>query len=111
MQGSVINRLMEGSKQPIPEVGMAATICLWSDRYAGTVASVSRTGHQVAVRRDKATLVAGNMMSEGQEYRYEADPEGALYVFSRRKDGSYREVRGTKGLLLGQREEYRDPHF
>lgn len=111
MQGSLVNRLMEQSKQPQPEIGMGVTICMWSDRHAGTIVGMSRSGHRLAVQEDTATMIGGSAMSESQEYRYERNPDARIQVFTRRKDGSYRELGGSTGLLLGYREEYRDPTF
>lgn len=111
MQGSVINRIMEQSKQPEPELGMGVTICMWSDRHAGTIVGMSRTKHRLAVQADTATMVGGSAMSESQEYCYERNPEAGIQVFTRRKNGSYRRLGGNTGLLIGHREEYRDPTF
>ena len=40
--GSIQNRISERSLQPIPEVGMGATLIMYSDRHAFTVLEVSK---------------------------------------------------------------------
>lgn len=110
--GSFINALYDAANNPtVPEVGMGGTVVMWSDRHAVTVVEVSRTGHRVTVREDTATRIDGNGMSDAQTYSYEPNPAGRLSVFSRRKDGSYREVGGSTRLLLGARESYHDYSF
>lgn len=122
--GSVISRLMESSKQPVPEVGMGATVCGYSDRHAGTVTGVRPVAKgqafEVSVQQDTATRTDKNGMSESQEYAYTPDPKGRVYRFRLDKSGRYREVgsdgRMAKkgdgyGLLLGHRDEYYDFSF
>jgi len=90
-----------------PAVGDGVTMCHFTDRHAGTV--IKRTPKTVTVQRDKATRVDGNGMSDAQQYEYERDPEGATYVFSLRKNGTWRqrghEEQGTR-LVAGRREYY-----
>jgi hypothetical protein len=107
--GSLINHMMSYGSGVKPEVGMGATILCWTDRHAGTIVKV--TPSQVHVQHDKATRVDKNGMSEAQEYRYEADPNGSVEVFrwSKKKNG-YRNAAGN-GLLVGRREGYYDFSF
>ena len=107
--GSLINELAVTNK--VPTVGDGATIAYWSDRQAATIVEVSASGRKVTVRNDKATRVDSNGMSDAQRYEYETDPEGAVSVFSRRKDGQFREVNGTAKLLIGVRNHYHDFSF
>jgi hypothetical protein len=74
MYGSLVNRLMEASARPEPEVGMGATVCMWSDRHGVTITEVLRykTGPKagqvkgVKTRACKATRTDNNGMSESQ---------------------------------------------
>lgn len=109
--GSLVNHVMAHQQVVIPKIGDPATILGWSDRYAATVVWVTSTGSKVIVQRDKATLKAGSIMSECQEYEYERNPESSREVFTRRRDGQYRQRGGGNGLTIGRREEYRDPSF
>lgn len=90
-----------------PEVGDGVTMCFYTDRHACTV--ISRTAKTVTVQRDKARRVDENGMSDAQQYEYERDPHGATYVFSLRKNGTWRQrgdsERGSR-LVLGRREYY-----
>jgi len=90
-----------------PAVGDGVTMCFFSDRHACTV--IKRTAKTVTVQRDKATRSDGNGMSDAQSYEYERDPGGATYVFSLRKNGTWRQRgdsdRGTR-LVAGRREYY-----
>ena len=111
MAGSLINRLTESSKQPEPRLGDGATILMYTDRKAGTIIEISKSGRVITVQRDHAIRTDKNGMSDSQNYRYERDPEGSLYKFSLRKDGSWKEVKGTSGLWIGGRNEYHDFSF
>jgi hypothetical protein len=111
--GSFHNGLFANAKQPKPEVGMGATVLGWSDRHAGTVIEVSKSGKRIKVRLDKATRIDKNGMSESQEYTYEPDPDGTEYTFSLRQDGKWRLVGEAKGktVALGYRRHYHDFSF
>jgi hypothetical protein len=110
--GSLINKLADESTQSTkPEVGMGATVILWSDRKAATIIEVSKTAHRVVVQFDTATRVDSNGMSDAQSYTYEPNPEGGVETYSRRRDGSYRVVGGQGRLLLNVRDAYHDYSF
>ena len=104
--GSLMNHVMTGTNQPEPKVGDGATICMWSDRHAATIVKV--TPCTVTVQEDKAIRTDNNGMSECQTYRYEADPDGALHVFRKTKNGW--KCKGV-GLLIGTRRHYYDYSF
>jgi hypothetical protein len=129
--GSVINHLQSLAVigQPVPTVGMGATLLGWTDRYPGTIIKVDTAGARpdgvttyVHVQDDTYKLVGGSCMSEAQTYEYTPDPEGSISVF-RSKDGSFwEEVRRNretgrwnatrgKGLRIGERNRYYDPTF
>lgn len=123
--GSLINHVMSGAKVPAPVVGMAATFLSWTDRSPGTVVKVEpqKNGTTlISVQADRAILVSGTTYDGSAAYRYEPNPEGHVSLFRITKDGSLEKVRVNPetgrlvrtqkgGLLLGHREEYRDPHF
>lgn len=113
--GSLINKLVTESKQPVPEVGMGATICYWTDRNAATVVAVSESGKQVTVQRDKATRKDNNGMSDCQQYEYERDPNGRLSVFTLRRNGKWVDkgspMNSGACLSLGRRDEHYDYSF
>lgn len=100
---------------PKPEVGMGATIYLYSDRKAATVIAVSANGKKVTVQMDKATRVAAYMVGDPPAYKYERDPQGQVMEFSLRKNGRFVLVgdSATGGLFVkfGARREYYDRHF
>ena len=98
-----------------PEVGMAATILGWTDRYPATVFAVSPSGNRVTVQEDSYTRIDDNGMSECQEYEYERNPNGRKLFFSKRKNGRFVEIGQQMGsgfrLCLGQRQRYYDFSF
>lgn len=107
--GSLQNHLMSGSpREPTPVAGMGATILRWTDRHAATIIKV--TPAQVHVRRDKATRIDRNGMSESQDYDYECDPTAAIQIFRRTKRG-WRQAGGGGALRIGDRDEYHDYSF
>jgi len=113
--GSFFNLLMSGSNgQPVPEVGMGATILGWTDRKACTIVEVSASKRSIKVQRDIATRTDDHGASDSQSYNYERDPEGEVREFTLRKNGAYVEkgasMRGYR-LRLGARNEYFDFSF
>lgn len=110
--GSLINEIMDNSSQSLqPEVGMGATMAGWTDRYAGTIIEVSKTGHRLVWQEDRATRTDDNGMSDAQSYSYERNPDSPPLTFTRRKDGSYRVAKGQTRLLLGVRDKHYDYSF
>lgn len=114
MFGNLTNRVMEGSCQPAPEVGMGVTECMWSDRHAYTIVAVI-SDRQIVVQRDKAVRTDNNGLSESQSYSYERDPDGERKTVTKRKNGKWvtkgDALKGGTGWLIGERNEYYDPSF
>ncbi len=86
--GSLINHIMARGSV-MPEIGMGATICGWSDRYPATIVS--------------------NGMSEQQEYEYTRNTNSPVTVF-RVSRGGLRSKSGNY-LCVGRRERYYDFSF
>jgi len=94
-----------------PEVGMGATLIYWSDREPATIIQVSHNHKKIVLQKDKAIRTDNNGMSDSQTYDFEADPNGAIFTASLRKDGRYR-ITGSKQLVIvGSRRKYYDYHF
>lgn len=110
MQGSLINRLSERSKQPTPVVGMHCTVMCYSDRHPGEVIAISPSGKHLQVRELSAKRTDKNGMSECQSYEYATDPEGTVRTFRLTKRG-WRGPGGGPGLALGRAEKYHDFSF
>jgi hypothetical protein len=96
----------------IPSPGMGASYGVGSDRYPCTVTEVSRTGHRVTTRDALATLIEGSVLDGTAVYEYAMNPEGSERVWTRRRDGSYRQL-GCKATFLniGEYRKYLDPSF
>jgi hypothetical protein len=110
--GSLHNTLYDRATGDVtPVVGMGATRIFWSDRHAATIIAVSRTGHKVTVQDDTATRTDKNGMSDAQSYDYAPNPNGPTAVYTRRKDGTYRERGGQGRLLINVRFHYHDFSF
>lgn len=107
--GNLNNRLMEDSRQPVPEVGMGATLTGYTDRHAATVVKV--TPSTVTVQQDKATRTDSSGMSDSQEWEYQPDASGRAITFRRNKHGQYVNRQCGYGLLLGVRDEHFDYSF
>lgn len=106
----MLNRILENTKNPKPEVGMGATIYFWTDRRAATVTKVSPSGKTIELQEDKATRTDNNGMSEMQRYTFERDPNGGIHLARLRKNGTWKTATGN-GVTLGNRSEYYDFSF
>ena len=111
--GNLINRVMDATKQPTPEVGMGATETMWSDRNAGTITRVVSTT-TIEWAEDMVERTDKNGESESQDYTYRRG-YGPVTTFTLRKNGRWvqkgEEMRTGSGLILGTRDQYRDPNF
>ena len=120
--GSLVNHLYSqvNTNNVAIEVGMGATVLVWSDRRAATVTSIDK--NIITVQEDTATRIDNNGMSEIQDYQYDRNQNGMTYNFRVKKDGSIEHVTknattgrwnksGGSGLLLGKRMQYRDFSF
>ena len=111
--GSLTNRIAECIPPPNPQVGMGATILMYSDRHAATVVAVK--GKSVFVVEDIATRTDKNGMSETQEYSYAPNPNGPTEEFTLRKNGTYVKAGGSMRtgtiLRIGERDAYHDFSF
>lgn len=115
--GNLMNRVMEDSRQPIPEIGMGATQTWSSDRHACTIVTVL-SSRRIQVRRDIATRILGigqTAMSESQNYSYTFDFTAPLETFTLRKNGRWvaegQSSQNGTGLIIGDRDEYYDYSF
>lgn len=116
MTGSVFNNLMGGSGQLPPEVGMGATVLMWTDRHAATITDVSPNGRTVVIVEDNAVRVDSKGMTDsGQEYEFTPGDPAHAQVFTRRKNGAYvrqgEPMNGGTRLLVGYRKHYYDYSF
>jgi hypothetical protein len=94
-----------------PEVGMGATIQIGSDSIPATIIQVTSNCKRVVVQEDLATRTDKNGMSESQQYTYQSDPKGTIYIATLRKDGRYRITGGKLPVTLGIRRKYYDYSF
>jgi len=112
--GSLVNHLRSNHKPSIPEVGMGATLLLYSDRDPYTIRKVE--GKKLWASRDSYTRTDTNGMSESQEYDYSNDnqnDESYWTLFTLRKDGKWHRGTTLDGMVLriGNREKYYDFTF
>lgn len=112
----VIDKHWSGDPIFKPQVGDACTKYIGSDRYAGTIVAVSKSGKRVTWRQDETISADGHEGPFGrQRYDYLPVENGYTMEFSLRKSGSWRVVgesdRNGYGLRMGERDTYRDPHF
>lgn len=96
------------------KIGDPATNYIWTDRHAGFIIDVSKSGKKVTWQRGTATRTDNNGMSDCQSYDVVPNPKGVIKEFSLRKRGDteiWKEV-GTStkeaggGLFAGHREYY-----
>lgn len=112
--GSLVN-YMKGNTAPItPEVGMGATLLMWSDRSPFTIHKVE--GKKLWASPDLYDRIDENGMSECQEYVYhnnDQELEINWTLFTLRKDGRWHRGTTLCGMVLsiGHREKYYDFSF
>ena len=114
--GGLMNRIKENEIPSKPEVGMGATLLMWSDRHAYTIHKVSENGKKLWASPDNAKLIAGTCQSENQTYEYSndnQDDENMWHLFTLRKDGRWHRGTTLQGsvLAIGYRNTYSDPTF
>jgi hypothetical protein len=117
----LVARAKEALTPESVEVGMGATVSLWSDAYAYTIIEVKRNGKQIVMQRDKATRInrekdtfePGGFFGhtenpDGQKWEYEPNPHGntAVANWSEKRKRFY--VSGPQGnpVSSGRHEHY-----
>ena len=119
--------VIEKEEVTVPVVGMGATVCGYTDKYAGTIIRV--TEKRMDVQRDKAIInpnwkplvqlggfVGHCTNQDEQKYTYERNPEGEIFHCSLRTSDtgkSYWKLCGSKRQMVkvGVREEFYDYNF
>lgn len=107
--GSVVNAALV-EKHIKPEVGMGATILMWSDRHAATIVEVTASGKTVTVQEDRAKRTDKNGCSESQTYEYTPNPEAPKRRFRLGKHG-WKQLNSGCHLSIGHRNTYHDFSF
>lgn len=118
MTNNLISNILLNSNTPTPEVGMGATIAMWTDRRAATIVEVIKfeTGERagqieaLVVQRDNAKRLDKYGMSDAQSYDYSPNPEAPRLTFTANKKGQFTARSGDK-LIIGRRDEYFDYSF
>ena len=115
MHGSLINTIAANGSRIEPQVGMGATIVMWTDRHAATIVGMTKSRKTIYVQRDRATRVDNRGMSDSQDYEYSADPDAPISTFTLRSNGRWI-LRGNSlndgtALLIGRRDEHYDYSF
>jgi hypothetical protein len=98
-----------------PEVGMGATVVMWSDRYAATIVEVSKDKKSVVIQEDNADRTDNRGMCDSQEYSYSPNPEASKQTFTLRKNGRWvREgepLKNGTSILINVRVHHYDYSF
>jgi hypothetical protein len=123
--GSLVNHIQSRATigQPVPEVGMGATILGWTDRYPATIIDVQiiKGRVYVTVQEDHAKMISGDYYNPG-EYEFTRNPAASFQTWRTTENGMWEGTlfnaktkrwvknRGN-GLRVGDRDRYNDPHF
>jgi len=91
-----------------PEVGMGATLLMWTDTHAYTITRVSDSGKTFWMKRDLAERADKNGMSDSQDYKYTPQPDAPEECVRMTKRGWM--CRG-QFVRVGYRDEYYDYSF
>lgn len=110
----MLNQFMGSDPETKPEVGMGATILMWTDRLPATVVEVV-SPKKIVIQHDDAKRIDNNGMSEAQDYEFTPNLDAAKETYTQRKDGQWvREGSPMKGgtrIILGARRKYYDFSF
>lgn len=113
--GNLMNRMHEGIKPAVPEVGMGATVLMFSDREPATVVIIAPNGKQIGIQRDNAKRTDTNGMSESQDWEFSPNPTAAIEYYTLRKNGQWikegNSMKNGEVILLGHRDKYYDFSF
>jgi hypothetical protein len=93
-----------------PEVGMDATVLYVTDRVSTKIVAVSASGKEVTTWDGKAVK---GWTWNGAEMVFDDSPEYRFWTL--RKDGRWivkgHPLRNSTALLVGVKDDYRDPSF
>lgn len=104
----------------LPAVGDGVTLHGWSDSHAYTVIEIC-SNRRIKIQQDNATrtnrhddvftpggFVGHTESPKGQQWSYEADPQGRIVTLTLRKDGTWREsyTQSAKPASEGRSEHY-----
>lgn len=121
--GSLMNHLYSRMVvgEPMPYVGMGATLLSWTDRDPATIVEVNLAKKYIVVQRDEAVRVDSNGMSESQEYEFTPNPNAPRMIYKKNRKGIWKRhefnERGRlvlahgQGLRIGERDKYYDFSF
>lgn len=114
LEGSLMNRIAENYRQPLPKTGMGATILMYTDRHAATVVQIV-TPFEIIIQEDTATRTDKNGMSECQQYAYTPNLEAVRLRVRKNRLGQWKIVKnqplGGTVVSLGERDHYHDYSF
>lgn len=127
---SVINHLHARGVvgEPVPKVGMGATVLGWSDRHPVTIVSVDTKPRGTAysciieVIQDYCRIISGNTQNGSSKFEFMPNSNGHKSIYRKNaKTGMWesaykskatnRLIKGGCGLRIGERERYVDPNF
>lgn len=107
--GSLQNLMLSGATTNKPEVGQGVTEICWTDRHAGTITSVSKSGKSFKWRQDIATRTDSNGMSDVQTYDFKPNPDSPEKTARQHKNGKF--YTDGRVIQVGARSEYHDFSF
>lgn len=112
--GNLMNRIEEQVAPMVPEIGMGATILMFSDQYPATVVQIV-SPKKIAIQEDTATRVDKNGPSEEQEWSFMPNLKAPVKYVTLRKTGVWMlegtSLRGGTVVRIGRRNKYYDFGF
>ena len=100
---------------------MGVTICMWTDRHAGTIIDIQNG--MLVVTKDDVKRIDSNGISESQSYEYTTNYDGYQHFWKKDRKGKWCEYyrnqetnrfnkRGSSSHLgIGYRDHYYDFSF
>jgi hypothetical protein len=118
MINSILKRAVIG--QPEPTVGMGCTFLSHTDRNPGTIREVFKVGERTIIKTTRDAY--RRKSADSTEMIFESIDNGRVDYFRREKSGFWVHVSqnptskrwnraSPRGLRIGERDHYYDPHF
>jgi hypothetical protein len=98
----------KNKEEPLPQVGMGATLVVGSDSYPYTITWVSKSGKSFKMKQDNYQRTDKRGFSESQDYEYTPNEKAQEETVTLRKGGAWRQSHSNLRVWVGVKRAYYD---